>query len=92
MFGILCGESRMALRRTVEVAPTFLVGMTPFASGVLQRFVRLRDVLEVLFLDCEDRVVSVASERCLFTVAAAISFARLLLLPRFCADSLMCSY
>jgi hypothetical protein len=30
--------------------------------------------------------------RCLFTVRAAISFARFVLLPRFCADSLMCSY
>jgi hypothetical protein len=28
----------------------------------------------------------------LFTVAAAISFARLVLLPRFFADALMCSY
>lgn len=33
-----------------------------------------------------------AFRRCLFTVRAAISFARRGLFPRFAADSLMCSY
>jgi hypothetical protein len=42
--------------------------------------------------DLDEPFVSPASLRCLFTVAAAISFARRLLRPRRCADSLMCSY
>jgi uncharacterized protein YjbI with pentapeptide repeats len=37
-------------------------------------------------------LVSPASRRCLFTVAAAICLARALLRPIFCSDSLMCSY
>jgi hypothetical protein len=38
-------------------------------------------------------LVSPALRRCLFTVRAAISFARpALRLPRFCIDRLMCSY
>jgi hypothetical protein len=36
--------------------------------------------------------VSPASRRCLFTVRAAISFARFVLRPSFFSDSLMCSY
>jgi hypothetical protein len=42
--------------------------------------------LPLLFL------VSPAWRRCLFTVAAAISFARFVLRPRFLAEALMCSY
>ena len=67
------------------------------APDARQRFLveRLPDeerLREELFRDREDRLVSPASDRCLFTVAPAISFARLVLRPRFMADSLMCSY
>jgi hypothetical protein len=42
--------------------------------------------------DFDRDFVCPACARCLFTVRAAISFARFVLLPRFLADSLMCSY
>jgi hypothetical protein len=71
-------------------------------SSTRQRFLaarlpddeRLRELREAeeRFPDPEERFVSPASARCLFTVAPAISFARLVLRPRFMADSLMCSY
>ena len=49
---------------------------------------RLRDEL----VRERERFVSPASDRCLFTVAPAISFARFVPCPRFIADSLICSY
>ncbi len=52
-----------------------------FFFAVLDRELRLR----VPFASPDWR-------RCLFTVAAAISFARFVLRPDFFADSLMCSY
>jgi hypothetical protein len=56
---------------------------------------RLDDLrLELLLLLDRLRLpfVSPDCRRCLFTVAAAICFARRELRPRFFADSLMCSY
>jgi hypothetical protein len=66
----------------------------------LREDVAFRD--EVVLRDADLRVffvvrfrlllVSPASRRCLFTVAAAICLARAVLRPCFCSDSLMCSY
>jgi hypothetical protein len=56
---------------------------------------RLRDPpADFVELRLRDPLVLVwpAWRRCLLTVAAAISLARLVLRPRFFADALMCSY
>ena len=69
-----------------------------FRLVVVRVVVRLRDrvrepaVFEEPVLRRVERFVSLASARCLFTVAAAISFARRGLRPRCCSDSMMCSY
>ena len=64
-----------------------------FFFAVLDRELRLRPP-EVVFRLADLRVpfASPDCRRCLFTVAAAISFARFVLRPDFFADSLMCSY
>ena len=48
--------------------------------------------IEVAFPGREERFVSLASDRCLLVVAAAISVARVLLRPRRSSASLMCPY
>ena len=58
---------------------------------------RLLDVLRLRVrpvLDLRERcdLVRPSELRCLFTVAAAICFARFVLRPRFFSPSLMCSY
>jgi hypothetical protein len=59
---------------------------------MLRDRLRVEVFLDVVLMDREGRFVSPASDRCLLTVAAAISVARFVLRPRRSADSLMCSY
>ena len=70
-----------------EVRPAFRAPPLRLRAAELPRL-RPPPALVRLRLD----FVCPASRRCLFTVRAAISLARFVLLPCFRADSLMCSY